>query len=62
MGISKIDIADYLESKEMITKYLNTVLKEGNNAGLVNAIEQIDKTVKKHNLLMATNYEYPPLK
>jgi len=31
MRTSKFDIADYLDSKEMIAEYLNTVLVEGNN-------------------------------
>ena len=32
MGTSKFDIADYLDSKEMIAEYLNTVLEDGDNA------------------------------
>ena len=28
MGTSKFEIADYLDSKEMIVEYLNTVLKK----------------------------------
>lgn len=32
MGTSKFDIADYLDSKDMIAEYLNTVLEEGDNA------------------------------
>ena len=31
MGISKFEIADYLDSKEMIAEYLNTALEEGDN-------------------------------
>ena len=35
MGTSKFDIADYLDSKEMIAEYLNTVLEEGDNADVI---------------------------
>ena len=31
MKTSKFDIADYLDSKEMIAEYLNAVLEEGND-------------------------------
>lgn len=37
METSKFDIADYLDSKEMIAEYLNTVLEEGNNTDVINA-------------------------
>ena len=32
METSKFDIADYLDSNEMIAEYLNAVLEEGNDA------------------------------
>jgi len=35
MNISKFDVADYLDSNEMIAEYLNTVLEDGNEADLV---------------------------
>jgi len=38
METSKFDIADYLDSKEMIAEYLNTILEEGNNTDVINAI------------------------
>ena len=41
METSKFDIADYLESDEMIGEYLNAVLEEGTNADIVTAIEQL---------------------
>jgi DNA-binding phage protein len=31
METSKFDIEDYLDSKEMIAEYLNTILEEGDN-------------------------------
>ena len=45
METSKLDIADYLESKEMIAEYLNTVLEEGDNADLINAIGHVAKAI-----------------
>jgi len=45
METSKFDIADYLDSKETITEYLNTVLEEGDNADLINAIGHIAKAI-----------------
>jgi DNA-binding phage protein len=38
MEASRFEIADYLDNKEMIAEYLNTVLEEGNNADVINAI------------------------
>ena len=45
MEISKFDIADYLDSKEMIAEYLNTVLEDGDNADIVIAIGHIAKAI-----------------
>jgi len=45
METSKFDIADYLDSKEMIAEYLNTVLEEGNNSDIINAIGNVAKSI-----------------
>jgi len=45
MNTSKFDIADYLDSNEMVAEYLNTVLEEGNESDLVVAIGHIAKTI-----------------
>lgn len=45
MGISKFDIADYLDNKEMITEYLNNVLEEGDNDDIIIAIGHIAKAI-----------------
>lgn len=45
MGTSKFEIADYLDSKEMIAEYLNSVLEEGNNTDVINAIGHIAKAI-----------------
>ncbi len=46
MGTSKFHIADYLDNKEMSAEHLNEVLKEGDNAQLVAAIEHIEKAIQ----------------
>ncbi|MFD1166795.1 addiction module antidote protein [Sphingobacterium daejeonense] len=45
METSKFDIADYLDSNEMIAEYLNTVLEEGNDADMITAIGHIAKAI-----------------
>lgn len=50
METSKFDIADYLDSNEMIAEYLNTILEEGDNAEIATAIGYIAKA--SHKLLL----------
>lgn len=45
METSKFDIADYLDSNEMIAEYLNTVLEDGSDAEIINAIGHIAKAI-----------------
>ena len=45
MKTSKFDIADYLESKEMIAEYLNTVLEEGEESDVIIAIGHVAKAI-----------------
>jgi probable addiction module antidote protein len=45
MGISKFEIADYLDSKEMIAEYLNTALEEGDNDDIIKAIGHVAKAI-----------------
>ncbi|MGN7783524.1 addiction module antidote protein [Niabella sp. 22666] len=45
MGTSKFDIADYLDSSEMIAEYLNTALEEGNDTEIVTAIGNVAKAI-----------------
>jgi len=45
MRTSRFEITDYLESKEMIAEYLNTVLEEGNDTDIINAIGHIAKAI-----------------
>lgn len=45
METSKFDIADYLDSKEMIAEYLNTVLEEGETSDIIQAIGHVAKAI-----------------
>ena len=45
METTKFDIADYLDSNEMITEYLNEVLENGNENDLVKAIGNVAKAI-----------------
>ncbi len=45
MSTSRFDITDYLDSKEMIAEYLNTVLAEGDNPDLIIAIGHSAKAI-----------------
>ena len=45
METSRFDIADYLDNKEMIAEYLNTVLEEGDNSDVITAIGHIAKSI-----------------
>ncbi|HPX75422.1 MAG: putative addiction module antidote protein [Bacteroidales bacterium] len=45
METSKFDIADYLDSNEMIAEYLNTVLAEGNDSDVIVAIGHVAKSI-----------------
>lgn len=45
METTKFDIADYLDSNEMIIEYLNEVLENGNENDLIKAIGNIAKAI-----------------
>lgn len=61
MGTSKFDIADYLDSKEMIAEYLNTVLEDGDNADIINAIGNIAKAMGMTKIAEETGLSRPSL-
>jgi len=61
MGTSKFEIADYLESKEMIAAYLNTVLEEGDSSDVVNAIGHIAKAIGMTKIAEETGMSRPSL-
>ena len=61
METSKFDIADYLESNEMIAEYLNTVLEEGDDADIVTAIGHIAKAIGMTKIAEQTGMSRPSL-
>lgn len=61
METSKFDIADYLDSKEMIAEYLNTVLDEGDNSDVIVAIGHIAKSIGMTKIAEETGLSRPSL-
>ena len=61
METSKFDIADYLDSNEMIAEYLNAVLAEGNNADVITAIGHIAKSIGMTKIAQETGLSRPSL-
>ena len=61
METSKFEIADYLDSKEMIAEYLNTVLEDGNNDDIINAIGHIAKAIGMTKIAEETGMSRPSL-
>ena len=61
METSKFDIADYLDSNEMIAEYLNAVLEEGNDTEIVTAIGQIAKAIGMTKIAEETGMSRPSL-
>lgn len=61
METSKFDIADYLDSNEMIAEYLNTVIEEGNEAEIVTAIGYVAKAIGMSKIAEETGMSRPSL-
>jgi probable addiction module antidote protein len=61
MVTSKFDIADYLDSNEMITEYLNSVLAEGNDSDIIVAIGNIAKSIGMTKIAAETGLSRPSL-
>jgi probable addiction module antidote protein len=61
MNTSKFDIADYLDSQEMITEYLNTALENGNNEDIIQAIGHIAKAIGMTKIAEETGLSRPSL-
>ncbi|SMD45532.1 probable addiction module antidote protein [Aquiflexum balticum DSM 16537] len=61
METSKFDIADYLDSKEMIAEYLNSVLEEGDNDDVVVALGHIAKAIGMSKIAEETGMSRPSL-
>ncbi len=61
METTKFDIADYLDSNEMITEYLNEVLENGNENDLVKAIGNVAKAIGMTKIAEKTGLSRPSL-
>jgi probable addiction module antidote protein len=61
METSKFDIADYLDSNEMIAEYLNTVLEEGDNSDVITAIGHVAKAIGMTKIADETGLSRPSL-
>ena len=61
MNSSKFDIADYLDSQEMVVEYLNTVLENGNENDIINAIGHVAKAVGMSKISEQTGLSRPSL-
>jgi probable addiction module antidote protein len=61
METTKFDVADYLDSNEMIVAYLNTVLAEGNDADVIVAIGNIAKSIGMSKIANETGLSRPSL-
>ena len=58
---SKFDIADYLDSNEMIAEYLNEVLEEGNDSDIIPAIGHVAKAIGMTKIAEKTGLSRPSL-
>ena len=61
MATTKFDIADYLDSEEMIAEYLNTVLEDGESSDLIVAIGHIAKAMGMTKIAEKTGMSRPSL-
>ena len=61
METSRFDIAESLDSKEMIAEYLNTVLEEGSNSEIITAIGNIAKAIGMTKIAEQTGLSRPSL-
>jgi len=58
---TRFDIADYLDSEEMIAEYLNTVLEDGDSSDLIIAIRHIAKSIGMTKIAEKTGMSIPSL-
>jgi len=61
METSKFDIADYLDSNEMIAEYLNEVLEAGDDSEIITAIGYIAKAIGMTKIAEDTGLSRPSL-
>ncbi len=61
METSKFNIADYLDSKEIIAEYLNSVLEEGDNSDMIVALGNVAKAIGMTKIAEETGLSRPIL-
>lgn len=61
MKTTKFDIADYLDSNEMIAEYLNSVLEEGDETEIITAIGHVAKAIGMTKIAEETGMSRPSL-
>ena len=61
MATTKFDIADYLDSEEMIAEYLNIVLEDGESSDLIVAIGHVAKAIGMTKIAEKTGMSRPSL-
>jgi len=61
MEASRFDIADYLDSNEMIAEYLNEVLEKGDDSEIITAIGNIAKAIGMTKIAEETGLSRPSL-
>lgn len=61
MDTSKFDIADYLDSNEMVAEYLNEVLEHGNENDLITAIGNVAKAIGMTKIAEKSGLSRPSL-
>ncbi len=61
METTKFDIADYLDSNEMVAEYLNSVLEEGDSDDVVVALGHIAKAIGMTKIAEETGMSRPSL-
>ena len=61
METSKFDIADYLDSNEMVAEYLNEILENGNDNDLITAIGNVAKAIGMSKIAEKSGLSRPSL-
>lgn len=61
MKTSKFDIADYLDSNEMVAEYLNEILENGNENDLITAIGNVAKAIGMTKIAEKSGLSRPSL-
>ncbi len=61
METTRFDLADYLDSEEMIAEYLNTVLEDGDSSDLIVAIGHIARAIGMTKIAEKTGMSRPSL-